>query len=144
MKQALSRSWIVLAVACSGAVLADCGQENHGSIAENQVSAKDLQGKWVLESIAGKAVEEGPEIYFAIDERTITGFDGCNTFGGSIDAPENLRMTQRACAEEGPRLPLELSDPRPQLESSRLDGDVLEMDLPGGAGKARFRKKTES
>lgn len=136
MKQALSRAWILLAVTCSFATLADCGKEI-------QVSIPDLQGKWVLESIGGQTVESTPEIYFEIDERIIAGFDGCNHFGGSLDAPQDLRMSQRACAEEGPRLPLDLSQPLAQLESSRLEGDTLEMDLPDKTGKALFRRQHE-
>lgn len=96
----------------------------------------------MLESIDGREVEPKPEIYFEIDGRTLTGFDGCNTFGGSLDAPENLRMTQRACADPGPRLPLDLEDPLAQLEGAKLDGDTLELPLPDGSGTATLRRRT--
>ncbi|MFQ5525984.1 MAG: META domain-containing protein [Thermoanaerobaculia bacterium] len=107
------------------------------------MTISDLQGKWVLESISGDAVETPSEIYFKIDERTISGFDGCNHFGGPLDAPQNLRMTQRACAEEGPSLPLDLAKPLAQLESAHLEADTLELDLPDETGKASFRRAQE-
>ena len=100
-----------------------------------------LQGRWILESINGKPVESENEIYFEIDGPAITGFDGCNKFGGRLDAPARLRMTQRACVSEGPRLPLELPDARPQLKAAEVTGEKLKLLLPDGTGEAGFRRQ---
>lgn len=132
MAQSLWGLWIVLAVPYA----ASC----NSAYGTAETEMKELQGKWVLESIDGNAVETTSDIYFEIDGNTISGFDGCNRFGGSLDAPERMRMTQRACPPEMPRLPLDLSAPRRQLESSRLDGDTLEVDLVDDAGTAKFRR----
>ena len=101
----------------------------------------ELQGKWILESIDGNAIEPKPAIYFEIDGLKISGFDGCNRFGGSLDAPNELQIGQRGCPSDSPRLPLQLTDPRVQLRSSRLEDDTLELVLVGEAGKAKFRRQ---
>ena len=134
MPEVLLGAWLLFTLSCSGGSLAATGILAEASIQE-------LQGKWLLESINGRAVKSEPAIYFKIDGRTITGFDGCNSFGGSLDAPDQLRITQRACPSGGPRLPLELSDPRPQLESSRLEGDTLELKVGDEGDSARFRRQ---
>lgn len=100
-----------------------------------------LDGKWVLEAIDGRPVTGGSEVFFEIEGRTISGFDGCNRFGGRLDAPGGVRISQRACAEGGPRLPLDLSDPESHLRRGDLAGDRLELPLAGGPGKATFRRE---
>jgi heat shock protein HslJ len=100
-----------------------------------------LQGRWVLESINGQRISPGAEVYFEIDGTTITGFDGCNKFGGSLDAPDQMRMTQRGCVSDSPGLPLELSDPRSQLDAAKLTGEKLTLPLPGGTGEAGFSRQ---
>ena len=135
MPQTLWGIWILLAVPYAASSSSACGTAGTPDM-------KALQGRWVLESIDGRTIETTSDIYFEIDGETISGFDGCNKFGGSLDAPERMRRTQRACSSDTPRLPLDLSDPRSQLESSRLDGDTLELDLADDAGTAKFRRKT--
>ena len=136
MRQTFLRAWGLVAIAHSGAALAACPNSS-GPI------VPDLQGKWILESIGDQAIESETEIYFKIDGLTISGFDGCNLFGGLLDKPKELRIGQRACPSDSPRLPLQLSDPRAQLESSELDGDTLDLVLADEAGKARFRRQRE-
>lgn len=136
MRQTLLTAWVLLAVAHSGTALAACGNNSGPTISE-------LQGKWVLESIGGPAIKSKTEIYFKIDGLTISGFDGCNRFGGLLDKPKELRIGQRACPSDSPRLPLQLSDPRTQLESSKLEGDTLDLVLDNEAGKARFRRQQD-
>ena len=136
MRQTLLRAWVLLAIAHSGAALAACQNSTVLTVSE-------LQGKWVLESIGGHAIESETDMYFKIDGLTISGFDGCNLFGGLLDKPKELRIGQRACPSDSPRLPLQLSDPRAQLESSELDGDTLDLVLADEAGKATFRRQRE-
>ena len=125
---------LLLALPC----LASC-LLSPGSAAD--VSIPELQGKWVLQSINDRAIPSEPVIFFKIEGMTISGFDGCNSFGGPLDAPDELRITQRACPSDGPRLPLQLSNPRAQLESSRLDGDTLELDAGDEGGTAKFQRQ---
>ncbi len=100
-----------------------------------------LQGRWILESINGTPVESEQEIYFEIDGQIIRGFDGCNTFGGRLDAPTRLRMTQRECVSAGPMLPLELPDARSQLKAGEVAGEKLTLPLSGEAGQAGFVRR---
>ncbi len=105
------------------------------------VNLSRLQGRWVLNSINEHPLNEGNYIYFEIDALTITGFDGCNKFGGRLDALSRLRMSQRACVNNETKLPLKLTDPWPQLNASEVSGDKLTMPLPDGAGKACFNRQ---
>jgi META domain len=105
------------------------------------MDVSNLQGRWILESINGKAVESENEIYFEIDGAIITGFDGCNNFGGKLNAPASIRMNQRACISEGPRLPLELPDARSQLKAAEVSGKKLKLKLPDRKGEASFRRQ---
>jgi hypothetical protein len=100
-----------------------------------------LKGRWVLEAISGKgvALEKG-EIYFQITEDTITGYDGCNRFGGSVAQPSLMRKGQRACPPETILLPLDLSNPIPQLSRATVRRDKLFLPLPDGQGEAQFRR----
>lgn len=101
----------------------------------------EIQGRWVLESIEGRAIDSQDPIYFKIDGMVITGYDRCNRFGGRLDSPGELRVTQRACVDEGPRLPLDLRDPWSQLSRAALVGDMLMLPIADGSGKAVFRRK---
>lgn len=100
-----------------------------------------LQGRWVLELINGQPVASGTKVYFEIDGQTITGFNGCNKFGGRLDAPDRLRMTQRGCASDALSLPLELPDPRSQLDAAEVAGEKLKLRLPDGTGEAIFGRQ---
>ena len=110
-----------------------------GCAAAEPVQPADLNGRWVLEAIDGRPVSEDVEMYFEIQGSAISGYDGCNSFGGSLDNPGMLRMTQRACSPEPIPFPLDLTDPRAQLMRGELRGDVLE--LPIASGTATFRRR---
>jgi hypothetical protein len=100
-----------------------------------------LKGRWALETVDGKEVASGVrEIYFQITEQSISGFDGCNRFGGSISDPSGMRKTQRACPPETTLLPLDLSNPVPQLSQARVREDKLFLPLVDGTGEAQFRR----
>lgn len=99
-----------------------------------------LQGRWVLESIAGRPVNADGALFFAIDGSSIQGFDGCNHFGGRLDEPEKMRTSQRGCDPNALRLPLQLPDPRRQLEAGTVEGDRLTLAMPGATGDAVFVK----
>jgi heat shock protein HslJ len=103
-----------------------------------------LKGRWVLEAINGKEVAAGgAEIYFQITEHSISGYDGCNRFGGSPTDPSTMRKTQRACPPETLLLPLNLSDPAPQLSRATVRDGKLFLPLRDGTGEAQFRRSQE-
>jgi hypothetical protein len=58
----------------------------------------DLQGRWTLVAISGTPTgSSSPSAHFEIKGSTITGFDGCNTFAGSLERPDAIIATQREC-----------------------------------------------
>ena len=68
----------------------------------------DLQGRWTLVAISGAPTgSSSPFVHFEIKGTAISGFDGCNSFAGSLDKPEAIIATQRACPA-GP--PFDVSD----------------------------------
>lgn len=96
-------------------------------------SAASFDGRWTLASIGGQAVAAGTNApHFAIDGDTISGYDGCNQFGGQLSNPQAMRVGQRACAGDYLKLPLDLSDPKAHLDSANFEGDSLS--LPARAG----------
>jgi heat shock protein HslJ len=110
----------------------------------NAMDLGELQGRWVLEAIDGQEVASGgAEIYFQITEQSMSGYDGCNRFGGSITDPSTMRKTQRACPPETTLLPLNLSDPAPQLSRATVRGGKLFLPLRDGTGEAQFRRSQE-
>lgn len=97
-----------------------------------------LQGRWSLVSVNGKTIP-GLPAYFEIDGRRISGFDGCNSFGGSLDRPAMIRRGERDCPGREP-FPLGLDDPQQQLDRARVDADVMTLPMTGD-GKAVFRRR---
>jgi hypothetical protein len=134
MRQAVWRASFTIVAVQLAALSAAC-EDRKGNM-----DISKLQGRWVLELVNGRPVSSEREIYFEIEELRISGFDGCNRFGGRLDAPGEVRVSQRACAERGPRLPLDLSDPESHLKTAELTGDKLDLPLPGRGGTARFRR----
>lgn len=93
----------------------------------------NISGSWRLMSIAGHSMSASDNVpQFTIDGSTISGFDGCNQFGGNLNDPQSMRLGQRACAGDYVKLPLDLSDPKAHLDSGSLQGDSLT--LPARAG----------
>ena len=110
----------------------------------NAMDLAELQGRWVLEAIDGKDVASGgAEIYFEITDQNIIGYDGCNRFGGSTTDPSRMRKTQRACSPETTLLPLNLSDPVPQLSRATLREGKLFVPLRDGTGEAQFTRRQD-
>lgn len=88
------------------------------------VEPREIQGSWRLVSVDGQAVEAGDaQPHFSIEGDMISGFDGCNRFGGPLGGP--ITVGQRACAGGYVPLPLDLSDLAAHLAGTRLQGDEL-------------------
>lgn len=100
----------------------------------------DLQGRWTLVAISGAPTGSSfPSVHFEVKGMAISGFDGCNNFGGLLDKPEAIIATQRACAAGAPfdvsdlvrnmrlatlvagRLTVSLGSTRQQFEFSKQD-----------------------
>ena len=104
----------------------------------NAMDLAELQGRWVLEAIDGKEVPSGgAEIYFEITGQSITGYDGCNRFGGRRTDPSRMRKTQRACSPETTPLPLDFSDLTQQLSRATIRDGNLFVQLRDGTEKAQ-------
>lgn len=116
----------------------------HVGVAGESGDLSNLYGKWILESINGQPTDSGKKLYFEIKETKdgpqISGFDGCNKFGGTLAPPAALWKGQRGCPSGKLLLPLNLSDPRSQLDAADVTGKVLTIPLPDGSGEADFRR----
>ncbi len=110
------------------------------SAQETHLDARDLQGRWRLETVGDQQVDARRQIYFEISGTTIKGYDGCNIFGGPLEMPTRIRVGQRGCAAGRIVLPLDLSNPAEQLRNGRLAGNLLSLPLPGGMDTATLRR----
>ena len=97
-----------------------------------------LQGRWTLLSINGVEVDADQNAWFEIKGTLISGFDGCNNFGGDLSSSRPLRQSQRGCANDGPEFPLDLSSPMEHLKTATLNGDELVLPLNGAGETALF------
>ena len=104
--------------------------------------ARALAGRWTLTHIAGAPVRSsGQPMGFTIAGTKITGFDGCNSFGGDLTAPERIVATQMACTHDTLTMPLDLANLPAQLRRARLEGGSLR--VAGTAGRAlRFKRSS--
>lgn len=103
------------------------------------VEPRDIQGSWRLVSVDGQAVEAGEgQPHFSIEGEAISGYDGCNRFGGTVGGP--ITVGQRACAAGHVALPLDLSDLAAHLAATRLQGDELLLPARAGFPASVFRR----
>lgn len=105
----------------------------------NSIEAASMDGKWYLSNYGGQTVSRTANTpFFVIDGNTITGFDGCNQFGGKLDDPNSLRVGQRACAGDYIKIPIDLSNAQNQLSNATLDGDLLTVPATGPFPASEF------
>jgi heat shock protein HslJ len=89
-----------------------------------ELSINELQGSWKLVEMDGKTVAQPQTATlpkFSITGQAISGFDGCNQFWGQLDQPGSIGKTRMACPDTKLSLPLDFSDPLPQLKAGRID-----------------------
>ncbi|MBY3081084.1 META domain-containing protein [Rhizobium laguerreae] len=116
-----------------------CGTRGEPSFAQTgDLDPLRFQGRWTLVSMHGKPAD-GAAAFFEISGRQIKGFDGCNSFGGSLDRPALIRKTERDCPGMDP-FPLDLTDPLGQLHAASLEVDILSLPVGGQDGIAVFRR----
>jgi len=101
----------------------------------NAMETEHLKGRWDLISVKGLPIPAGRRAHFQIDGTQFQGFDGCNSFGGRLDQPKMLVMSQRACADGMKILPLDLRDPWRQLKAATISNDRLVVDTCAGAAE---------
>ncbi len=94
------------------------------------MKVEDLQGRWVLQSVNGQPAESKPEVYFEISGDKISGYDGCNRFGGSTSQLGRVFSTRRGCPPDFVA-PIDTSRLEAQLTSGQRDGDTLSLPLLG-------------
>ncbi len=106
------------------------------------MDVSQLKGRWTLEAIDGVSLApDKEEVYFEISSQTITGYDGCNRFGSSINQPTPAQRGQRGCPSDAVPLPLDFSNLAAQLDQATVDGNSLSLPLPGGKGMAHFKRR---
>ncbi|MER8963881.1 MULTISPECIES: META domain-containing protein [unclassified Mesorhizobium] len=127
-------------VAAATAIAIVAGVVGIPSAGPRNVELSDLQGRWVLESVNGVLVSSSVPVYFEVVGDNITGFDGCNNFGGPLLTPDFIRKGERDCEGDYVSLPLDFANPLEQLRQATLDGKLLVLSIPNTAGKARFRR----
>jgi META domain len=136
--------WLIvgLGAAALAGFLVAAGVFRHSTAQDTEMNPSELQGRWTLESIDGEKVETAQDVFFEIRGENLTGFDGCNSFGGPLGAPERIRSGQRSCVGDYVALPLDLSDPLAQLSAAQLgEGDRLTVPLAGDRGVAVLRRE---
>lgn len=118
MWQLVRRIMTGLAVCGIGAIAAWAGS----------LTARDLHGSWELVEIGSQPVRPATREarpMFTIQTQSITGFDGCNSFWGRLDAPGSMTATRRGCLDGSLKLPLDLTNPMLHLQAGRIDKDRL-------------------
>jgi hypothetical protein len=102
-----------------------------------------LEGRWDLVKSGGKAMAASDRQlpYFVVHQGKISGFDGCNKFGGDIRQPERIAKGQRGCKGSYVKLPLDLGDPAGHLKAGKLTGDRLQLPARRGQPASEFRRR---
>jgi heat shock protein HslJ len=117
-----------------------------GVVVAEPLTARDLQGNWSLIEIDSRPVPvpsptAGNALpHFTIKGQSIQGFDGCNDFSGLLDKPGSIGSTRRGCLEEALKLPLDLSDPMPQLKAGKIEKGRLVLPPSGTMPESAFQK----
>jgi META domain len=127
----------VFAVMCAASTLM-FSLEAYGQ--GTNLEATSLEGQWVLVQSSGRPVPTEAAIFFKLENGILSGFDGCNRFGGPLDG--GIRTGGRGCPDSGPVLPLDLAQPAEHLARARRDGDKLILPLADGS-TAEFVRKAD-
>ena len=102
-----------------------------------------LDGTWQLTKTGDRTLDGADKQlpYFTIAGRMITGFDGCNRFGGTLDDPQNIVRGQRACSGAHMKLPLDLGNPAAHLKAARIRGNRLLLPARDGLPESEFQRR---
>lgn len=132
--------------------LAPDGSRITGALADHYVLTKADEGMkekyWKLVELRGKpvpALEREPHLILKAEGDRVTGYSGCNSFGGSYTLDEatsrirfgQLVMTMRACAE-GMDVEGEFTKILEEADNYSLNGDSMTLNRGRMAPLARF------
>lgn len=103
-----------------------------------------LDGNWILTEAGGKRIaadslDRTPN--FRISGNEISGFDGCNQFGGRLDRPGEIVATRMACLGDYIELPLDLDDAGAHLKKAKLNGDTMRLPAAGRFPASVFKRR---
>lgn len=102
-----------------------------------------LEGTWQLARTGDRTVEGSADQlpFFTITGGKITGFDGCNRFGGPLEDPQRIVRGQRGCGKGHVELPLDLGNPAGHLKAGTILGDRLLLPAHGALPESEFRRR---
>lgn len=98
--------------------------------------------RWTLVRVGDEEVTSTHPPYFEISNGIISGYDGCNNFGGPLHHPREIRVGQRACASREVVFSLNLADPLGQIKMATLVDEMLILPANGKRPEAVFSGKT--
>ena len=117
---------------------------NGEQAAEVPTWLQSLQGHWELKELGGQPISTTRAPWFIINGVKIRGYDGCNTFGGSLLPTPSIRSTEMACDSSTLLLPINWADPVKQLQESHFTYDEgLYLTTPNGGAAILHRYITE-
>lgn len=96
-----------------------------------------LQGKWALTAVDGVRISGRQPVYFEVRGDTISGFDGCNMFGGNLNDLQRMRATLRGCADHVAYL--DMGNLQSQLSSAIVEGSLLKVTAYDGTTVLEFK-----
>lgn len=97
-------------------------------------AASSLDGTWRLVSVDSKPLGQLPVDrvpFFTVTGMEISGYDGCNRFSGRLDQPGNIAATRMGCPETTVKLPLDLGDLLPHLQTGTVRQNSLSIPARG-------------
>jgi putative lipoprotein len=143
----------VLLSVCSGndGIAIDLVRTAESAQEPDMETGNELNGtRWVLVALDGQEVDPGSgakqiNLHFGASDQSVSGFAGCNRFGGSFEQSGDslslgrMMSTMMACAE-GMDREQRILQALEQVRRYSLDGD--ELNLLGADGKPLLRYRT--
>ena len=141
----------IVAIALIMGVFISCSSTPKNT-AENGQAVSQLEGKWLLTGLEGKAFTQNPQqreafITFDMEKMMIAGNSSCNNFGGAITSAQPgkitfspLRSTLMACPDlETERI---LYDALGRVTGYSIKGDTLSLLDDKNAVLVSYKKDT--
>ena len=107
------------------------------------VDANRFAGTWRLVSVDSRPLGPLPADQvpvFTVTGTNVSGFDGCNTFSGSIDQPGEISATRMGCREGAIKLPLDLGNLLAHLQTGTIKENSLSVPANGQFPASMFER----